>query len=94
MLIATPGRVLLRDFALRLALSLLVGLAAMLLVVAVQAPVSVARPIVKGGSIAFMVARIHPPGTPNRWRKSALSWGAWTLYLAVTLPLVDRWWDA
>lgn len=92
MLVATPGKLLLRDIAMRLVLMMLVMVAAMFLAGALRAPRAIARPLIMSFSVAITLARIHPRGTPNRWRKNALSWGVHALFLTAGYMLMDHWW--
>ena len=92
MLIATPGRMLLRDMALRFGLMMLFVVAGVFVARGVGVSPSVARPLVVGASVGFALARIHPAGTPNRWRKNMVSWGVNALGFAALSMLTEGWW--
>lgn len=98
MIVAAPGAVLLRDIATRLGLMFIVLATAMavltVLVRAVGLPVEIGRAMIPAVALAAVFTRIHPPGTPHRWRKNAVAWSAHFVLGTATFLLGNRMWGA
>lgn len=89
--VARPEAFSLIGFGKRLGLAIIVTVVSTIILTGVGAPETLERAIVFGAAVTAAFVGSYPPGTPHRWGKSVLAWGAHLVFFGGGMLLVNWW---